>query len=211
MCINSFGKFQHKKTKIKQKQNFSGETSFFQHKSNSSCKHITDNKMQVYYRECHLSCIRFFHRLFIHFENHTHLSLLSIYASIILSSSQYWKDSYLSTSSCYWRLCVFPNSSQTSQLWVDVYFLFWTYPMSTALSALSLYLFTWFNILLIFRLIFSSGIFPRSGMHTHHRKKNKIEKKIHTTEESKKAKTEVPRSEGLYNCLCFILKCRREK
>ena len=84
MCINSFRKFQHKKTKIKQKQNFSGETSFFQHKSNSSCKHITDNKMQVYYRECHLSCIRFFHRLFIHFENHTHLSLLSIYASIIL-------------------------------------------------------------------------------------------------------------------------------
>ena len=83
--------------------------------------------------------------------------------------------------------------------------------MSTALSALSLYLFTWFNILLIFRLIFSSGIFPRSGMHTHHRKKNKIEKKIHTTEESKKAKTEVPRSEDLYNCLCFILKCRREK
>ena len=44
MCINSFGKPQHKKTKIKQKQNFSGETSFFQHNLNSGCKRITDKK-----------------------------------------------------------------------------------------------------------------------------------------------------------------------
>ena len=36
-----------KKTKIKQKQNFFGETSFFQHNLNSSCKHVTDNKLQV--------------------------------------------------------------------------------------------------------------------------------------------------------------------
>ena len=59
-----------KKTKIKQKQNFSGETSFFQHNLNSGCKHITDNKL--HYRGCHLSCIRSFHRLSIHFENHIH-------------------------------------------------------------------------------------------------------------------------------------------
>ena len=88
MCVNSFGKPQHKKTKIKQKQNVSGKTSFFQHNLNSSCKHVTDNKLQVYYRGCHLPCIRSFHRLSIYFENHIHLSLLLIYASVSSSSSQ---------------------------------------------------------------------------------------------------------------------------
>ena len=61
---------------------------FLQHNLNSGCKHVTDNKLQVYYRQCHLPCIRSFHRLSIHFENHIHLSLLSIYSSVILSSSQ---------------------------------------------------------------------------------------------------------------------------
>ena len=75
-----------KKTKIKQKQNFSSKTSFFQQNLNSRCKHVTDNKIQVYYRECHLPCLRSFHRLSIHFENHIFLSLLSIYKSIISSS-----------------------------------------------------------------------------------------------------------------------------
>ena len=52
MCTNSFGKPQlKKKTKIKQKQNFFGETSFFQHNLNSGGKRVTDNKLQVYYFE----------------------------------------------------------------------------------------------------------------------------------------------------------------
>ena len=77
-----------KNPKIKPKQNFSGQTSFFQHNLNFGYKHITDNKLQVYYRECHLPCIRSFHQMSIHFENHIHVSLLSIYSSVILSSSQ---------------------------------------------------------------------------------------------------------------------------
>ena len=48
MCINSFGKLQNKN---KQKQNFFGETSFFQHNLNSGGKRVTDNKLQVYYFE----------------------------------------------------------------------------------------------------------------------------------------------------------------
>ena len=55
MCINSFGKPQLKKIRIKQKQNFSDETSFFLHNLNSGCKHVTDNKMQVYYALCGVS------------------------------------------------------------------------------------------------------------------------------------------------------------
>ena len=47
LTCDSFGKPQHKKTKIKQKQNFSGETSFFQHNLNSGCKHITDNNCKL--------------------------------------------------------------------------------------------------------------------------------------------------------------------
>ena len=68
MRISSLRKTQHKKRKIKPKQNFSGQASFFQHNLNSGCKHVTDDKLQVFYRECHLPCIRSFHRLFIHFE-----------------------------------------------------------------------------------------------------------------------------------------------
>ena len=71
-----------KKEKIKPKQNFSGQASFFQHNLNSGCKHVTDDKLQVFCRECHLPCIRSFHRLFIHFENHIHFSLLSIYSPV---------------------------------------------------------------------------------------------------------------------------------
>ena len=49
-----------KKTKIKTKQNFSGQ-SFFLYNVNSGSEHITDNKLQVCYQECHLPCTRSFH------------------------------------------------------------------------------------------------------------------------------------------------------
>ena len=73
---------------MKPKQNFSGQTSFFQHDLNSGCKDVTDDTLEVYYWEGHLPSIGSFHRLSIHFENHIHLLLLSIYPSVISSSSQ---------------------------------------------------------------------------------------------------------------------------
>ena len=72
MCINSFGKIKDKK-KTKPNQNFSGEMDFFQRNINSRCKHVTDNKLQVCYWECHLPGIRSVYRLPIHFQNHIYL------------------------------------------------------------------------------------------------------------------------------------------
>ena len=54
-----------KKQKTKLSQN-SGQTCFFQHNLNSDCKHDADNKLQVYYWECHLLCLKSFHRLSMH-------------------------------------------------------------------------------------------------------------------------------------------------
>ena len=75
-----------KKQKLNKNKTSLAKQVFFQQNLNSRCKHVTDNKLQVYYRQCHLPCLRSFHRLSIHFENHIHLSLLSIYTSIIWSS-----------------------------------------------------------------------------------------------------------------------------